>query len=304
MKLYDTVSTDISRTITRSYSTSFSAGVKSLSPRLRGAIYSIYGLVRVADEIVDTFEDCDREALLRQFIDETWQGIQNRVSTNPVIHAFQKVYHKYNINPAYLESFFYSMEMDLKLESCSTEEYETYIDGSAECVGLMCLCVFCHGNTDAIKALEHPARVLGSAFQKVNFLRDLREDLELRGRFYFPGSDAKHFDDEVKREIEAEIQKEFDVAYEGIIQLPASARTGVYLAFSYYQELLSTIKHASASELLQKRIRVPDWKKLVLMFKIRLKKLLFMGPYSFRNKKQSYPDEPAEVSGSSVLTTS
>jgi 15-cis-phytoene synthase len=280
MQLYRETNQQISRLITNQYSTSFSSGVKSLSAELQPHIYNIYGLVRYADEIVDTFDKGNKQELLNDFIHETWKAIEQGISINPVIDAFQQTYHAYNLVPQYLQAFFDSMKMDLDLENCDAESYQAYIYGSAECVGLMCLCVFCEGNSSKIQELEPYARKLGSAFQKVNFLRDIKDDFEERGRFYFPNTNMSAFSNESKREIEADIYQEYQQALLGIQQLPLVARGGVYLAFLYYQQLLVAIQKVPASKLLTTRVRVPNYKKALLFFKVKTLAFLKVGMFS------------------------
>lgn len=264
-ELYDEVCASCSRLITQRYSTSFTLGIKTLSSSIRPAIYSIYGFVRCADEIVDTFHGHDKARLLAQFRRDTYQAIEEGISINPVLHAFQQVVHRYQIDLDLVEAFLHSMEMDLHHNTYNQTLYEEYIYGSAEVVGLMCLYVFCEGNGESYRQLEKPARALGSAFQKVNFLRDMRSDYADRGRIYFPGVDFARFSNPTKAEIEADIERDFDLAYEGIVRLPDSAKWGVYLAYTYYRNLFERIKSADAAVLMEKRIRVPDPKKLALL---------------------------------------
>ncbi len=266
MDLYTDVCFQLSKRITRRYSTSFSLGIQTLGRKLHDPIYAIYGFVRVADEIVDTFHEHDKKILLDRFCQQTWEAIHEGISTNPVLHSFQAVVNQYNIGHDLIEAFLHSMEMDLYKSDYKQEQYEEYIYGSAEVVGLMCLHVFCNGNLEAYERLKSPAKKLGSAFQKVNFLRDMKSDYAERGRTYFPGVDFGSFNDDSKSCIECEIEDEFKEAYKGILQLPAEARFGVYVAYIYYLALLRKIKRMPASSVRHHRIRVPNKQKLFLLF--------------------------------------
>jgi phytoene/squalene synthetase len=263
--LYDATALACSKLITKAYSTSFTLGIRSLAKKFHDPIYAIYGFVRLADEIVDTFHQQDKKKLLAQFRSQTLQAIQEKYSTNPVLHAFQKVVHRYHIELSLIEAFLCSMEMDLEPVVYDQNLYKKYIYGSAEVVGLMCLWVFVEGNSTSYQQLEAAAARLGAAFQKVNFLRDIRSDFIERGRIYFPGVNYHHFDDKTKQQIEAEIESDFEAAYQGIKKLPSGARLGVYLAYKYYKRLLSKIKAVPANVILDKRIRVPDSTKLWLL---------------------------------------
>lgn len=265
MEMYSQVCSDCSRLITQRYSTSFTLGIKTLSAPLREPIYSIYGFVRCADEIVDTFHQYDKQSLLSQFKTHTYEAIFNGISLNPVLHAFQEVVNRYSIDHDLIEAFLRSMEMDLYHQDYSQDLYKEYIYGSAEVVGLMCLQVFCNGDKQQYEELKEPAKALGSAFQKVNFLRDMQSDYQERGRIYFPGIDFDQFSNQVKAEIEQDIERDFDMAFEGIMKLPEGAKWGVFLAYTYYRNLFNRIKLADASLLRHKRIRVPDPKKLYLL---------------------------------------
>lgn len=266
MDLYKSVSLGISRHITRNYSTSFTLGIQTLHNRLHDPIYAIYGFVRVADEIVDTFHDHDKAKLLTEFTEQTWQAIREKVSTNPVLHSFQWVVNTYGIEEELISAFLKSMEMDLHFHTYNSTGYSTYIYGSAEVVGLMCLRVFCEGDEKEYEKLKGPARKLGAAFQKVNFLRDMKSDFKERGRVYFPGVDFSIFNDHMKTEIESEIEADFREAIEGIKQLPSSSRFGVYVAYIYYQALLSKIKNLPARTIQEQRVRVPNNQKVALLF--------------------------------------
>lgn len=266
MELYNKVCLQLSRRITWSYSTSFTLGIKTLHKDLHDPIYAIYGYVRLADEIVDTFHDNDKETLLRRFIEQTWQAIDEQISTNPVLQSFQRVVHQYQIDRELIEAFLHSMEMDLFNHQYNANSYNEYIYGSAEVVGLMCLKVFCNGNQEDYNRLKEPARKLGAAFQKVNFLRDMQSDFVERGRVYFPGVDFNFFNDQTKSTIEQEIENDFSEALKGIKKLPRNSRFGVYVAFIYYQALLRKIRNLPAHEIRNTRIRVPNKEKLALLF--------------------------------------
>lgn len=257
--------------ITNRYSTSFSLGIRVFDHRFRSPIYAIYGFVRFADEIVDTFHDYPKAELLDRFWKDTYEAIDAGISLNPVLHAFQEVVHLYNIEMELIDAFLRSMEMDLHFNQYDTGLYEEYIYGSAEVVGLMCLRVFCEGDDEMYQRLKAPARSLGSAFQKINFLRDMASDFDDRGRVYFPGVDFSNFKPEDKVTIEADIKKDFDDAYKGIIQLPKGVRFGVYLAYVYYTNLFMKIKQAPAHRVKEERIRVRDSKKMYLLFSSAVK---------------------------------
>ncbi|WP_400191710.1 phytoene/squalene synthase family protein [Hymenobacter sp. B81] len=263
--LFNQTSLACSTLITQRYSTSFTLGIRTLDARFHPAIYAVYGFVRWADEIVDTFHDRDRAALLREFSDETYRALDAQFSMNPVLHAFQLAVHRYGIDREFIEAFLHSMAMDLEDICYDQQLYDEYIYGSAEVVGLMCLRVFCEGNEQQFEQLREPARRLGAAFQKINFLRDLRADYEERGRVYFPGLRYEAFDDEAKRAIEADIRRDFEAGYAGICQLPRTARLGVYLAYIYYLKLFDKIRQLPAERVLAGRVRVPDNTKLLLL---------------------------------------
>lgn len=265
--LYSQVSHKCSEIITRNYSTSFSLGIVMFQKSIRQPIYSIYGFVRLADEIVDTYKGENRQQLLNEFRHETFQAIHRKVSLNPVLHAFQEVVNQYDILPVHIDAFLDSMEMDLNKEVHDQESYNRYIYGSAEVVGLMCLKIFCAGNADQYNKLESYAQSLGSAFQKVNFLRDMKSDYDDRGRVYFPDVDFDNFTMEDKQRIEAEIKAEFAHAREGIRKLPTCCRLGVYSAYKYYLRLFEKIKSQPISTLFSQRIRVPNVEKLFVLTK-------------------------------------
>ncbi|MEQ8582052.1 MAG: phytoene/squalene synthase family protein [Marinoscillum sp.] len=270
MDLYTHTALQCSKVITRHYSTSFTLGIQTLHKKFHLPIYAIYGFVRYADEIVDTFHDFDKAQLLARFKMDTYQAIDERISLNPVLHSFQLVVNQYHIGHDLIEAFLHSMEMDLQGESYNQAGYEEYIYGSAEVVGLMCLRVFCEGDEAEYQRLQPSAKHLGAAFQKVNFLRDIKSDFKERGRIYFPGVDFSNFSQEDKKKIETDIEQDFKAALTGIKQLPAPARAGVYLAYIYYLQLFKKIRKLSASRILSERIRVPDFKKIVLLSKTLL----------------------------------
>ena len=277
MQAYNHTTFECSKIITQLYSTSFTLGIKTLDKEFHPSIYAIYGFVRFADEIVDTFHDFDKKSLLERFTADTYRAIEEKISLNPVLHSFQSVVNEYKIERELIDAFLRSMEMDLHEVAYNQHEYETYIYGSAEVVGLMCLRVFCEGDEAQYQSLRESARRLGAAFQKVNFLRDLKSDYQDRGRVYFPGVDFSVFNGDAKAAIEADIQADFDAAYEGIKRLPPGAKWGVYLAYVYYKTLFRKIKRLPASRVMQERIRVPDPQKLALWLQTYCKhKLNFM----------------------------
>ena len=265
MELFRDTCLQCSKVITEAYSTSFTLGIKTLDKKFHMPIYAIYGFVRCADEIVDTFHEYDKRELLQEFKRQTYEAIDKKISLNPVLHAFQCVVNEYNIDMAYIEAFLKSMEMDLEDHAYNRALYEEYIYGSAEVVGLMCLKVFCEGDEGLFRKLEKPARSLGAAFQKVNFLRDMRSDHEERGRVYFPKVKFESFSNTNKSEIEADILRDFEDAYKGIMGLPKSARMGVYLAYVYYLKLFRKIQGLPATRIMKERVRVPDNTKLALL---------------------------------------
>lgn len=268
--LYDAVSLKASIDITKKYSTSFSIGILCLDRSIRDAIYQIYGFVRVADEIVDSFHGYDKEALLDEFEADTYKSIERGISTNPVLNSFQLAVNRYNIDIDLIKSFLHSMRMDLNAKNHDKTSYDTYIYGSAEVVGLMCLYVFVDGNLEDYIRLKPKAMKLGSAFQKINFLRDIKEDSLALGRIYFPHLDLSHFDNYTKNQLLEEIEIEFETALNGIRELPSTSQFGVYVAYLYYRELCHTIRHMPAKELLVKRARVSTFKKTCLLLKAYL----------------------------------
>lgn len=266
--LFDTVSFDCSRNVTKSYSTSFSAAVKMLAPKIRQDIYNIYGFVRFADEIVDTFHDYNKEELFELFEKDLKKALDNKISLNPILNSFQHTVHKYNIPMEMIDAFMKSMRLDLhKNEYKTFDEYNEYIYGSADVVGLMCLKVFVNGDDKKFNELKHSAMRLGSAFQKVNFLRDLKADFEELNRTYFPNTDLSKLDEYSKNEIIKEIEADFQAGLEGILKLPIEAKFGVYTAYIYYKKLLSKLKKTPSLEIKNTRIRVPDYQKVGLLAK-------------------------------------
>lgn len=264
--LYDRTALEMSAHLTRRYSTSFTLGIRTLAPVLRPPVYGIYGFVRLADEIVDTFHAHDKRALLADFAAQTHAAIADQLSLNPVLHAFQLVVNRFEIEAELIDAFLHSMALDLDEGRAYDQAlYERYIYGSAEAVGLMCLRVFCDGDPAAYARLREPARRLGAAFQKVNFLRDLRSDYAERGRTYFPSVDFTCFDDAAKQAIEADIRADFAAGLAGIRGLPRAARLGVFLAYTYYQRLFARICRVPATRVQAERIRVPDGLKLALL---------------------------------------
>jgi len=263
--LFDNLSMQISKMTTKAYSTSFSLGIYFLNKRLRNAVYSVYGFVRLADEIVDSFEGYDKKYLLENFKEETYWAIENRISVNPILNSFQHVVHQHRIDLNLIEIFLDSMAMDLQKVDYTEEKYRKYILGSAEAVGLMCLQIFTEGDTKKYQELSPYAMKLGAAFQKVNFLRDMRDDYHILGRIYFPGVDITDFNSDSKKQIEKEIEDDFRIALEGIKLLPSSSKSGVYLAYIYYLSLFNKIKKSPAQKVLTQRIRINNGKKFGLM---------------------------------------
>ncbi|AQX07835.1 phytoene/squalene synthase family protein [Elizabethkingia ursingii] len=263
-KLFDELSYEVSKCTTRKYSTSFSLGILALKPSIRSAIYAIYGYVRLADEIVDSFHDYNKEKLLSRLKKETYNAIEEGISLNPILQAFQQTVHDYGIDRELIDTFLHSMEMDLQKIDFDSKLYNEYIYGSAEVVGLMCLQVFTEGNEQKFEELKPYAMKLGSAFQKINFLRDLKDDYHVLGRTYFPGINMSVFDNSVKFKIEDEIETEFKQALIGIKKLPGSSMFGVYLAYRYYLSLFYKIKKTSSQRIMQNRIRIANSQKLLL----------------------------------------
>ncbi len=266
MDLYTDNALDCSEITTKNYSTSFSLGVRLLGKPFRRPVYAIYGFVRFADEIVDTFHDQDKKVQMSKFEADTFEAIDKKFSTNPILHSFQWVVNEYSIDHELIKAFLSSMKMDLcpNSKNYNPERYRKYIYGSAEVVGLMCLKIFT-SNENNYDELVHPARKLGEAFQKVNFLRDIKADLEDRDRFYFPGVNFDQFDNASKKIIEADIQGDFDQSLAGIRKLNKDAKLGVYLAYIYYQKLFDKIKRTDASNILKKRYRISNFRKMLLL---------------------------------------
>ena len=267
-ELFDKLSFRCSHKVTSVYSTSFSHAVKMLRPKIQNDIYAIYGFVRFADEIVDSFHDYDKQLLLDEFEIDLYKALDRKISLNPILNAFQLVVHKYEIDDELIKHFLKSMRSDLeKHEYNTTEEYEDYIYGSADVVGLMCLKVFVQGDQNKFEQLKKPAMKLGSAFQKVNFLRDIKDDSENLNRHYFPQIKGDVINWEAKKIIIEEINKDFEEAYKGIVQLPLEAKFGVYTAYIYYKNLLRKLKATKADEIREKRIRISNPMKMVLLSK-------------------------------------
>jgi phytoene/squalene synthetase len=269
LQLYDHVASDCAKRTTKAYSTSFSLGIRFLSPALRDAIYNIYGFVRYADEIVDTLHGPQQADMFDRFKDDTYWALDHGMSSNPILHAFAKTYRDFDIEREHVDLFLRSMEWDLDRTTYDRNGYDDYIVGSAEVVGLMCLHVFVFGDDAKYRALLPHARSLGAAFQKVNFLRDLKDDFEGKGRVYFPGVDMRQFTAQTKAQIEHEIDLDFRHAYAGIVQLPKESRLGVYVAYVYYQRLFQKIARLPSAHLMKERVRIPN----------RRKATLFLGSY-------------------------
>ncbi|QED36336.1 phytoene/squalene synthase family protein [Antarcticibacterium arcticum] len=266
--IFDTVSRTCSKAVTNAYSTSFSMATKMLAPSIRQDIYNIYGFVRLADEIVDSFHNYDKETLLNEFTSELEKAISARISLNPILNAFQETVHKYDLPPSLYQAFLKSMRLDLHKSTYLTQqEYKEYIYGSADVVGLMCLKVFVNGNVQKYEELRESAMRLGSAFQKVNFLRDLKADYEDLSRSYFPDTNLAALDEDSKQLIITEIEEDFHAGYQGILQLPAEAKFGVYTAYIYYSKLLNKLKKVPSLEIKNSRISVPAYQKAGLLAK-------------------------------------
>ncbi|MEP6700886.1 MAG: phytoene/squalene synthase family protein [Bacteroidota bacterium] len=274
LHLFHTTSESCSRIVTESYSTSFSSAIRLLHKDLQTPIYNIYGFVRLADEIVDTFHEYDKLFLLQQFKTETYDAIQRGISLNPVLHSFQRTVNEYGIDLKLVDAFFHSMEMDLSKKAYDCEGYKEYIYGSAEVVGLMCLYVFCEGKKELYEELEMAARSLGAAFQKVNFLRDIKADFNGLSRIYFPACDFNNFSTRDKKQIEEDISQDFDDAYKGVVQLPLKARFGVYVAYKYYRSLFNKICKMQPARVLEERIRIPAYRKALIILRAGVKNQL------------------------------
>ncbi len=274
VQLFHSVSEGCSQLVTEGYSTSFSSAIRMLHKDLRKPIFNIYGFVRFADEIVDTFHDYDKSKLLEQFRIETYDAIERGISLNPVLNSFQRTVNQYDIDHTLIDAFFHSMKMDLENKRYDCEGYKEYIYGSAEVVGLMCLYVFCEGKKELYDELKGAARSLGAAFQKVNFLRDIKSDFNGLSRVYFPGCDFNNFTEQQKNQIEEDIHSDFSDAYAGILTLPVKARFGVYVAYKYYFSLFKKIKKMEPARVLEERIRIPNYRKAMIIFRAGVKNQL------------------------------
>lgn len=274
IELFNTLSKHCSKKTTQLYSTSFASAVKLLHRDLQQPIHNIYGFVRLADEIVDTFHSHDKQYLLSQFKQSTQEAIDRKISLNPILNSFQQTVHQYKIEKELIDAFLHSMELDLNKTVYDSSGYAEYIYGSAEVVGLMCLKVFCEGDINNYEKLKPYAKHLGAAFQKVNFLRDIKADAEDLGRMYFPGCDFNKFGYNDKQAIEADIQNDFDYAFKGVIQLPMKARLGVYVAYKYYVALFRKIKRLQPKAILETRVRIADHNKLFIVAKAGLRSQL------------------------------
>jgi phytoene synthase len=265
MQLFHDVSCECSKLTTKKYSTSFNSAIKLLHKDFRAPIYNIYGFVRFADEIVDTFHEHNKEMLLAEFKKETYQAIERKISVNPILHSFQLTVNRYNIDIRLVVAFFRSMEYDLFKTIYDIAGYKDYVYGSAEVVGLMCLTIFCEGDKKKYESLKPYAQSLGAAFQKVNFLRDVKADYRQLERTYFPEVDFSNFTNGIKKNIEDEIMKDFAHAYVGITELPLKARFGVYVAYKYYLSLFKKIRQTHATKILNRRIRIPNYSKAFIV---------------------------------------
>jgi phytoene synthase len=274
MPLFHKVSQLCSRITTEEYSTSFSSAIRLLHKDLRDPIYNIYGFVRFADEIVDTFHDHDKDSLLKRFKKDTYEAIAEGISLNPILHSFQLAVNRYKIDHDLIEAFFHSMEMDLNKQQYDQSRYQEYIYGSAEVVGLMCLFIFCEGNKEEYQKLKPHAQSLGAAFQKVNFIRDVKADYDSLDRTYFPEVDFRNFTNRCKEKIEEDIAADFEHAYEGILMLPWKARFGVYVAYKYYLSLFRKIRKTEPERILEQRIRIPNYHKALILVRAGVKNQL------------------------------
>jgi len=272
--LYNHNSFNCSKITTQNYSTSFSLGILSLNKKYRDPIYGIYGFVRFADEIVDTFHTHQKQTLIERFEQDTYLAIEEKISLNPILHSFQMVVNQYGLEHELIAQFLKSMKMDLEQKDYEQQSFETYILGSAEVVGLMCLRVFTEGKEEYYQTLKPQAMKLGAAFQKINFLRDIKADYFSLGRAYFPGFELDKFNEQKKKQIELDIAKDFEAGLAGIKQLPHGARFGVYVAYVYYYALFTKIQSLSASNVLSERIRIPDYRKYLLIIQCYFKHAL------------------------------
>ena len=269
--IFDKVSNDCSEITTKEYSTSFSLGIKILDKSLHNPIYGIYGFVRFADEIVDSFHNYNKKELFNKYKSDTYLGINNKISLNPIINSFQEVVNKFKIDHSLIESFLNSMEMDLEDQNYDENTYKKYILGSAEVVGLMCLTIFVNGDQNKYNELKPYAMKLGSAFQKINFLRDVNDDYKTLGRTYFPEVNMENFNKSDKLKIENEIEKEFTEGLKGIRMLPNTSKGGVYLAYKYYYNLFKKIKKIPAHQILEKRTRISNFRKFAILVSSMIK---------------------------------
>jgi len=271
---FHAVSNKSSEITTKEYSTSFPSAIRLLHHDMQQPIYNIYGFVRFADEIVDTFHDYDKTLLLDEFKRDTYAAIQRGISLNPILNSFQQTVNDYNIDHDLVEAFFHSMEMDLSQKTYDTRNFNEYVYGSAEVVGLMCLHVFCEGKKELYDKLKFSARSLGAAFQKVNFLRDIKADYNSLSRMYFPACDFNNFTEQDKKQIEADIHNDFKAAYAGILKLPLKSRFGVYVAYKYYLSLFKKIRDLEPARVLEARIRIPDYRKMMIVLRAGVKNQL------------------------------
>ncbi len=274
VELFHTTSENCSRIVTENYSTSFSSAIGMLHKDLRKPIFNIYGFVRFADEIVDTFQEFDKAELLEQFKKETYEAIQRGISLNPILNSFQRTVNEYSIDHNLINAFFHSMEMDLDKKTYDCQDYKEYIYGSAEVVGLMCLYVFCEGKKDLYDKLKDSASSLGAAFQKVNFLRDIKADYNGLSRVYFPNCDFNNFTEQQKMEIEDDILNDFRMAYDGVRKLPLKARFGVYVAYKYYLSLFKKIRKVNPARVMDERISIPNYRKALIILRAGVKNQL------------------------------
>ncbi|MEP7250765.1 MAG: phytoene/squalene synthase family protein [Ginsengibacter sp.] len=276
MQLFHDVSMQCSKITTQRYSTSFCSAIRLLHKDLRTPIYNIYGFVRFADEIVDTFHDYNKEQLLEEFKTETYQAIERKICLNPILQSFQLTVNEYQIDLHLIEAFFKSMEYDLNKKIYDDAGYKDYVYGSAEVVGLMCLSIFCEKDNEAYEKLKPFAKSLGAAFQKVNFLRDVKADFQQLERTYFPDVDFKNFTAESKKDIEDDIMADFSNAYKGILELPLKARFGVYVAYKYYLSLFKKIRRTKPAKILEQRIRIPNYSKAFIVVRAGVKNQLHL----------------------------
>ena len=274
VQLFHHTSETCSKVVTENYSTSFASAIRMLHKEIQKPIFNIYGFVRFADEIVDSFHEHDKAFLLGQFEVQTYDALSRQISLNPILNSFQGTVRKYAIDRELIDAFFHSMRMDLFESRYDCAGYKEYVYGSAEVVGLMCLHVFCEGEKSLYEELRMPARSLGAAFQKVNFLRDIKADHEGLSRAYFPGFDFKNFSDADKKAIESDIENDFQNAYRGILKLPVKARFGVYVAYKYYFSLFNKIRKLKPARILEQRIRIPNYHKAMIIFRAGVKNQL------------------------------